>query len=286
MVARPARRTGFTLQEMLVVCAILILLAGLIAFRLPGVKEIAQETQCRANMGAFARICLAFAMSNDDAPERADRLALPKGRVDNPSIPGSLDNYLLMNTDAYQELVDDYDLRPEAATCRSLMLVPDEKREWMLTQSGKGTYLGLIYWCGREDVVDQSTGADIFRSARWQDVHRREDPNTGMWEEYSPTTRMVATCWMVMATNTGGGGGNAPGPPENESWMPHVGSRSLQYAAGTAWEDMKRPDGIAASYLDGSARWVEFSDGDDDMQDDNRRLLPLQQLHTIWYAPD
>jgi hypothetical protein len=270
---------------MLVVCAILVLLASLIVPSFVGIKEMVRRTECRTNMGAFAKICNIYAASNSDAAERADRFALPPGRVDDQTQEDDPDNYLLINTDVYKELVEDFDLEPKGATCRSLMMVPEEKRDWMYSQSGLGTYLGLIYWCGRKDMIDEDTGEDIFLSTQWTDVHKREDLNTGMWEEYTPTTNMVATCWMVLATEDE----SADPPltaPQDQSWMPHIGSRSLQFSADTAWEDVKRPEGIAASNLDGSARWVRFSDRDNDKQDDERRLLPLEQLHTLWYVPD
>jgi hypothetical protein len=270
---------------MLVVCAILILLAGLITPTFSGIREMVRRAKCQTNLSAFAKICAVYAVSTADAPDRADRMALPKGRIDDPTDPESQDNYLLMNTVVYQELVEDFALRPDAAACRSLMMVPDEKRDWLYTQSGLGTYLGLIYWCGRKDIIDEEAGEDIFLSRQWADVHKREDIDTGMWEIYTPTTEIVATCWMVLASE-GDSEGPPLGAPEDQSWMPHIGSRSLQYAAGTPWEDMKRPDGIAASYLNGSARWVGFSDRDNDTQDDKRRLLPLLQLHTLWYTPD
>ena len=288
---RPSRRQrrGFNLVEMLVVCGILALLTTLIAPSLSRVGEIVRRTECKSNVRGFASACHIYSTDQAHATNRADRMRLPPGRVDDPEDEDDADNYLKIREDTYNELRDDYNLTQELATCSSL----GSAAASFTFDSGKASatgvttfpavYMGMIYWGGREDVapeastqpadpdpepVDPSLPADTYNTWQAEDIHKRQDEETERWYDYEPTSRTLITC---MAFDVFTGSSSAPETPENMSCMPHSGSSCDWYPSD---QEPKPFDGIVVGYIGGTADWVAYD-----------KLRKLQQAQVLYYDP-
>ena len=263
-----SRRNGWTVQEMIVVCAVIAVLTALIVPTYTNIKETQRRAKCQANVGGFAKMCHIYAMSKAGAANRANRLALPMGRIDDPTDATDQDNYLQIRTETYTDLRSNYGLSEQLAKCESVNLID---HDWMFDTGGSTMYMGLIYWGGRDDIVPDSPDDPEYYTPAWKDVHKRENPpKSGMWEEYTPTTNTLVTCMMYDVNATGNAGTDAP---EDISIMPHVGSRCITSPSTEAPE--LDSVGMAVGYLDTSARWVPFGE-----------LKPLDQFQRIWYSPN
>ena len=263
-----SRRNGWTIQEMMVVCAVIAVLAALIVPTYTNIKETQRRAKCQANVGGFAKMCHIYAMSKAGSANRANRLALPMGRIDDPTDEDDQDNYLQIFTETYIELRKNFGLSEQLARCESVNLIDPD---WTFDTSGPAMYMGLIYWGGRDDILSSSADDPEYYTPTWKDIHKRENPpDSGKGEEYTPTTNTLVTCMMYDVNATGNASTDAP---EDMSIMPHVGSRCKTFPSTEAPE--LDSVGMAVGYLDTSARWVPFGE-----------LMPLDQFQRIWYSPN
>ena len=83
---RPAARAAFTLTEMLVVVAIIVVLAGVgIAYLLPKVDE-AKEGVVKSQLQTLTQACEMYKLSNGDWPPTLEALAMVQPNGNPPAI--------------------------------------------------------------------------------------------------------------------------------------------------------------------------------------------------------
>ena len=268
---RRPRPNGWTLQEALIVVAILLVLMSLAMPTFTNVQELVRRTKCQSNVRGFVNICVVFATSKSSTTDRATFQQLPVGRIDDPADLGDQDNYVRFNSDTYVQLRDRYELSQDLATCMSVANTNSiSDGDWRFDTAADSMHLGLIYWGGRDDHTAVDPNDRDYDTWKWKDIHKREDPlGSGTWVEYTPTSNTLVTCMMYDVNANGNAESSGP---ESFSLMPHSGSRSKEYPGTEAPEDYSV--GIAVGFVEGDARWVKFD-----------RLEPLMQYQNVWYAP-
>lgn len=97
------RRKGFTLVEVLVVMAILVLLAGLVAPRVLGSKRKADINAAKTQIGAFKGALERYALDMNDFPTTEQSLSVlveePEGSEDGETAGGKWDGPYLSTED-------------------------------------------------------------------------------------------------------------------------------------------------------------------------------------------
>jgi len=76
--AKAAARRGFTLLEVLVVVAIIVVLAGVGVFALMPQLDVAKERIAKAKLQALTQATEMYKLNNDDYPASLEQLAQPQ----------------------------------------------------------------------------------------------------------------------------------------------------------------------------------------------------------------
>jgi len=287
-----------TLQELLIVCAIIGLLVALVTPTLTSIKELRRRGECRVNNVGFATLCHYYAMNlGAGSTDPTQRLPVPMGSMADAEAQddAEFDNFVKVNEGVFTVLNQDYGLQEKQAICAGV-----GRRDWMfdvtVAADNRGTpdtqddiadegsmpaiYMGVIYWGGRADVYaeDEAPGPDVepvYNTFKTWDSHKRQisddpdEPDNKKWVEYYPTGQTLITCLFFDVDPNDSEGTDAP---ENASYMPHARNTLRMYPPND--DDRRMPEGIVVAKTDLSAKFVQFED-----------LESLDQYHRIWYQP-
>lgn len=228
---------------MLVIVGIIMLLLTISLPVVHGVQEKQTRLRCQTNVRNFAAACHHYAMNH------------PKQEYPAGSVSDTDDDYTQVSPAVLQDL-GPYGVTPESATCQSI-----GKQDWLFSTDPAAPYImGMIYWLGRQDIIDADDEVIYQSRARYD-------------RRYDMSSTTVVTCMAYDAHTPETGTLLAEGQPA--SVMPHVANTYGEYTFSqpNPWLD-GHPDGLAVGFLGGSAKFVAFED-----------LTDITQLHRIWYAP-
>ncbi len=230
---------GFTLIELLVVIAIIALLLSVLLPALHRARELAVRTKCQNRLHQGALAAVMYAGDNDSY--------LPEGNVIDKSAAGynkswdSADLMTLVNFDVMMAMAD-YGLTEEHATCETARGFFEANDKWLSPLPPahavvEAAFVGWIYWGNRGDWTDPDTDKQYVTPKRLTD---------------QPTSRTLATCFCYNRYDAVGSSGNWP------AWYaPHIRGR-FEWSIGAPMHP--KPDGLAVTYLDASARFVRWND--------------------------
>ncbi len=257
-VSRRFSRKAFNLIELLIVLGIITLLATLLLPTLNDLKSVQVRARCQVNMKSIA------AAANFSAI-RSESQSYPAGSVGTSAEDEDDEE------EEEEEVPDDYtNVSPGVRTELNLLGVNDEamicqsigRQDWMFTEDIEKPFkMGIIYWLGREDILDPDDAEVTLYESR-----ARRD------RAYDFSSSTLVTCMAYDSHTTGTGTvDTVPG-----SIMPHIGADYSEYPydhTPNPWEDDKNlPDGLVVGTIGGSADFVWFGD-----------LTPIDQLHKVWY---
>ncbi len=231
------RRDGFTLMELLIVMAIMILLLSIMVPCLGRAREHTRRVACENNLHEGILVAGMYAGDYDGF--------LPEGNIIDKSTPGynaswdsadllTVVNYGTMNAFAR------YGLTAEHATCETARKYFESTYNWLSPLPAThpivaAVCVGWIYWGNRGDWTDPSTGRRYLTPKKLTD---------------RPTSNTLVTCFCYNRYDAVGPGGNWP------AWYSsHVGG-AFQFGIGRPMDP--RPDGLVVGYLDGAARFVKW----------------------------
>ncbi len=227
---------GFTLVELLITVGIIAVLIAILLPALSRAREMAKRVEDLSNLRQLTSISIMYAGEN--------RGALPVGR----RVTWVFDDYVWFNGNTWQILRQWGASKPIAA-CTSIR---DSDVYFgygdPISGSPGDTYLGWIYWGGREDIPDDTTHPAQYVSPK----------KIGPVDRNSSQTLWTCLCF------------DSVGQPWY-SFVPHVKGALELYNTGMT----PPPQGLAVSRLDGSASWVPFG-----------ALVPIRQADEIYYQPD
>jgi len=247
---RPALRArgarGITLVELLTVFAIILALVAMAMPALQGIEATKMRTQCQANTRIFVGACHQFALDNANLEYPIGSVGVAAEVEGEDDVP---DDYTQISPSAFTALTT-YGVTPESTTCKTI-----GEQDWLFSTDIDAPYrMGMIYWLGREDILDADDNV-IYQSRQRYD------------KQYDPTSRTVVTC-LAFDSHTPGTG--------EMSVMPHLGNACKVYGAAepNPWTGSQHHDGLAVGYIDGSsAAFVKYED-----------LTDITQYHRIWYV--
>ena len=241
--AGKAARQGFTLIELLVVIAIIAILAAMLLPALSKAKERARRIVDVSNLRQWGLACNMYASDYQDK--------LPVGTRSMAANPAWGDHFAWFNGRTWVA-IQQYGITTNIAYCQSLLTQPLHlSLVGVLDIWGTDdTYLGWMYWGGREKIIKGNVGSVIAYI-----------PPKKTTDHFTPGSETLMTCLCYDSR-----------PNAWVSWMPHVGGSALVLYPAKAKPE-PTPDGLTVARVDGSASWVKW-----------QKLVPLKQnADTIYY---
>ena len=237
---------GFTLVELLVVVAIIVLLLSLLTPSLRRARVLARRVADESSVRQFVTACTTYAS--------ASRGELPLGARES-SDRGADDDLVWFRYSTWVQLTSKYGVVPRTGACNSMW--PEDKNlvgMGAMSSSGNGTGIGWIYWGNRRDRIMDFPDGDYTTIKRLGD---------------NGTSRTLVTCRAFYATASWSG------------TMPHVGEGDgwARIPPGTTPGHFEPvPEGMVVGRVDGSAAWVPWV-----RLEMIRQNLSSNYL---WYEPD
>jgi prepilin-type N-terminal cleavage/methylation domain-containing protein len=234
---RPTRRDGFTLMELLIVIAIMILLLSIMVPCLGRARERTRRVACENNLHQGILVAAMYAGDYDGL--------LPEGNIIDRSTPGynpswdSADLLTVVNYDSMNAFAR-YGLTAAHATCETARKYFESTYNWLSPLPAAhpvvaAVCVGWIYWGNRGDWTDPNTGRRYLTPKKLTD---------------RPTSNTLVTCFCYNRYDAVGPGGDWP------AWYgSHVGG-TFQFGIGRPMDP--KPDGLVVGYLDGAARFVKW----------------------------
>ncbi len=250
---------GFTLVELLVVVAIIALLVSILLPALSGAREQAKRLVCLTRCRQWAIATNNYALSNnDDFPYRFDT----ETKAGTWGWPYEYCQQISVGVYRY-DLIDNFfgpyigDSKAMICpgvkhTADDLMFLPwDEQKDKSISMYGVERVFGdySFFLSYNADEIDKNYGSGYIT---WGAQVAAQPPTEEKFEGYRPPRKFsIAKGWTPLAgdriRHTGSGYG--------DKWaaFPHPASDAVP-------DVIKNPEGMCASFVDGSSRWVPFED--------------------------
>lgn len=229
-------RRGFTLVELLTVVSLIAVLIAILLPALARARSMARRVEDLSNLKQLSAICIMYAGEN--------RGFLPVGRR-NTFVS---DDYVWFNDATWLEL-QSWGASDSIGACTNIRDSDGFTTYGQPISTAPGdTYLGWIYWGGRQNIPDDFTQPTRYISPK----------RIGPVDTNSSQTLWTCLCF------------DSVGQPWN-SFAPHVKDSLVIYPTGMT----PPPEGLAVSRVDGSAAWVPFG-----------ALTPIRQADEIYYQAD
>ncbi len=252
--ARPHRcdSRGMTLIELLVVIAIIAILAGMTVVALRGINTMKKRAQCQTNMKFFASACTSFSFDSGAG-------SYPSGGIGD----SETDDYTRVNSMVMTQL-GMYDVTEKVATCSTIgeqdwlfdetPAQPEEPTDPVpdpdpdadpdadpeMEEPTMAFQMGIVYWLGRGDILDEESGEVVYESRNDRDSYLQLSSST------------LATCLCYDGHGQSSGTGSV---------LPHVGTGFVRSTPDQAdpWADGgDYPDGIVIARINGNADWYPY----------------------------
>ncbi len=243
------RRSGFTLIELLVVISIIALLVGILLPALGAARRSAQRLHDLSNLRQFNVAHTTWAVDHKGK--------LPRASSYNATPSSPLNGWYRF--DLFKEMTDGYGLPLPAFGCISYDELEADYVEELERNNEERIWIHWMYYGG----LNVTAGPKVPNPGGIQiDIESGEEFNFPATMDDVCDSEMLAVCSHGMTNQTWG------------SWLPHLNGSNERLAKDSAklfitpnrvpvWErypKQYKPDGVNASYRDGSAHWIETDD--------------------------
>jgi prepilin-type N-terminal cleavage/methylation domain-containing protein len=239
MRAQKKLHNAFTLVELLVVISIITILTAILIPVLSRVRANAKRLICTSNIRQCTLACILYAQDNEQW--------LPLGNIYND--PEKEEGWLDVNYNTALTIHLDYQVTENLAMCQAWLNEKDNffyEPKYVDDENFKvgGTKIGFIYYGRRFDKKDSLYTPKTANGTIYKSPRKLTDAGTRY-----VTSDTLFTCyhWDTITSNGSWG-----------AKIPHAHGANGKYYPPSDTRLDPAPQGLAVSYLDGSAAWTKW----------------------------